>query len=195
MMKLKEFMLLVKDPSSFFELVKDHDIIKSWKNFIIYELIIFLIGALFFVGHFLLLLFYLPSSLLSSLLSVFFYLLEFIIISVLISSFILSAIMHLGVIIFKGKGDFEDTFRVVNYVGILGIFYGLLWYFHFGIIYSISVIIIAILHLGYLQMVGLKKYHELTTWKTILILILFFLVLSIIFHILFPYFSFIDLIS
>ena len=101
---------------------------------------------------------------------------------VLIQPWIAAAIAHIGAWLFDGKGDYEDTFRVMTYAMIIGTVYaipiqmfqivmnaGLKENIVVGMI-GLALVMIgslgSLVHTVYVQVVGYRRYHHLGSGKS-----------------------------
>lgn len=88
----------------------------------------------------------------------------------LISTFVVAGVTHLFVRMFKGTGDYADTYRALVYASTPT-----------ALLSSIPVVgSIATLYGLYLQIYGMSKLHRITTTKAVLAYIVPFLIVSLV---------------
>lgn len=89
----------------------------------------------------------------------------------LIFAFISGGIYHLFAKLWKGKGDYSATFKVVVYSGVPSLLFGWLPYFLF---------IVPSLYSLYLMVKGFSILHEVSMWRALgIVLMLIILLISI----------------
>ena len=93
-----------------------------------------------------------------------------------------AGITHLGVLLFKGKGDYTDTFKITTYSSIINFAYLIpvqlanlfllrdptnIPYIITGAVISVPIAIAGIVHVVYAQIQGFKLYHNMSTGKAL----------------------------
>ena len=194
--------LLFLKPTEFFKNVKkEKDYWTPLKFYIIISIIADVIGVLFAIPNLLksqMLLYLTLISLVSGLILVF------------IIPFVAAGIIHLGVLIFKGKEGYYNTFKPVAYAMTIGSVYSLLssivsaiasWFnpvTDFSDLQSINQVqntaaialiaiigLISLIHVLYAHVLGISNYQNLTTMRAFLSVILIPLILIILVAVLF----------
>lgn len=83
-------------------------------------------------------------------------------------SFLSAGLIHLGVLLFKGKGNYESTYKAMVYGGTSS---GLLgWIPFIGFVF--------ILYSIYLETRGLSKLHSVSMWRALAMLLLIPLIIA-----------------